>query len=136
MAKEKPPPAAARAPRALGSLGDLLRQRGVTPADAPVPPAPPAAPSAAPPAGAMDLTRVGRLVVRRERKSHGGKTVTVVDGLGLPPGALDSLARALRRALGCGAWVEDGRVVLQGDRPDAAAAWLTRHGARQVTRGN
>jgi translation initiation factor 1 len=60
----------------------------------------------------------------------------VVDGLAGSPAALDAMARAMRKALGCGSWVEDGRVVLQGDRPDAAAAWLTRNGARQLTRGN
>ena len=118
---------------ALGSLGDLLRDRGVsvaTPSAAPAPPPPTPAP------GGLDLSRAGKLIVRRERKGHGGKTVTVVDGLAGSPAALDALARALRKALGCGSWVEDGRVVLQGDRPDAAAAWLTRNGARQVTRGN
>jgi len=118
---------------ALGSLGDLLRDRGVsvaTPSAAPAPPPPTPAP------GGLDLSRAGKLIVRRERKGHGGKTVTVVDGLAGSPAALDALARALRKALGCGSWVEDGRGVLQGDRPDAAAAWLTRNGARQVTRGN
>jgi len=118
---------------ALGSLGDLLRQRGVTVAQ---PVSRPAAEPAAPVAGGIDLSRAGKLVVRRERKGHGGKTVTVVDGLAASPTALDELARAMRKALGCGSWVEDGRVVLQGDRPDAAATWLMRRGARQVTRGN
>jgi translation initiation factor 1 len=119
---------------ALGSLGDLLRDRGVSVA------APSTAPAPGPPAptapGGLDLSRAGTLIVRRERKGHGGKTVTVVDGLAGSPAALDALARAMRKALGCGSWVEDGRVVLQGDRPVAAAAWLTRNGARQVTRGN
>ncbi|MFN8640997.1 MAG: translation initiation factor [Candidatus Binatia bacterium] len=134
MAKDKPPPAAATAPRALGSLADLLRQRGVATNDPPAAAA--AAVPATPSAGGLDLSRAGRLVVRRERKGHGGKTVTVVDGLARSAGALDALAQAMRKALGCGSWVDGGRIVLQGDRPDAAAAWLTRHGARQVTRGN
>jgi len=117
----------------LGSLGDLLRDRGVSVA---APSAAPAPPPTTPAPGGLDLSRAGKLIVRRERKGHGGKTVTVVDGLAGSPASLDALARALRKALGCGSWVEDGRVVLQGDRPDAAAAWLTRNGARQVTRGN
>jgi translation initiation factor 1 len=118
---------------ALGSLADLLRQRGVTVAQ---PATPPAAEPAAPSGGGTDLARAGKLVVRRERKGHGGKTVTVIDGLSATPGALDELARAMRKALGCGSWIEDGRIVLQGDRPDAAVTWLMRRGARQVTRGN
>lgn len=132
MAK-KPLPLADPRP-VLGSLGDLLRQRGVAVAAPLAPAAVPPAAAAAP--AAFDLGASRRLVVRRERKGHGGKTVTVVDGLGLPPAAGAALARAMRRALGCGAWLDDGRVVLQGDCADAAAAWLTRHGARQVTRGN
>lgn len=135
MARAKSPPVATAAPQALGSLGDLLRQRGVAASAAPAPP-PTAPPAPAPAAGTPELARVGRLVVRRERKGHGGKTVTVVDGLALPAAALEALARAMRKALGCGSWVDGGRIVLQGDRPDAAVAWLTRQGARQVARGN
>jgi translation initiation factor 1 len=119
----------------LNTLGELLRQRGVAVAD-PAPPTP-AAPTAAPAVTAeFDLTTSRKLIVRRERKGHGGKAVTVVDGLALPAAKAEALARAMRKALGCGSWVDEGRVVLQGDRADAAAAWLTRHGARQVTRGN
>lgn len=118
----------------LASLGDLLRARGVSVQDAAAAP-PPAAPRATGP-GAVDLGRAGKLIVRRERKGHGGKTVTVVDGLALPAAQVEAVARAMRKALGCGSWVEAGRVVLQGDRPDAAAAWLARQGAKQVTRGN
>jgi translation initiation factor 1 len=122
-------------PAALGSLGDLLRERGMsvtTEAAAPPPTTQPPAPAP----GGPDLSRASKLIVRRERKGHGGKAVTVVDGLAGSAAALDALARAMRKALGCGSWVEDGRIVLQGDRPDAAAAWLARQGARQVTRGN
>jgi translation initiation factor 1 len=131
MAK-KPPPADP-AP-ALQSFGALLRERGVAVGEVPAPAAAPAdAPMVADP---LDLSDAGALVVRRERKRHGGKTVTVVDGLTLPPARLDALARAMRRALGCGSWTDAGRVALQGDRADQAAAWLHRHGARRVTRGN
>jgi translation initiation factor 1 len=117
----------------LHSLGDLLRQRGMSVREPAATPPPAPAPVPEP---ALDLTRAGKLIVRRERKGHGGKTVTVVDGLALPQAKLDELARAMRKALGCGSWVEDGRIVLQGDRPDAALTWLTRRGAKQVVRGN
>jgi translation initiation factor 1 len=82
------------------------------------------------------LERCGKIVVRRERKGHGGKTVTVIDGLGLKPSQLETLARSLRRAFGCGARVDAGRVILQGDRGPALAAWLRERGARQVVSGN
>jgi translation initiation factor 1 len=136
MKKKSVPLAGEGPPQALSSLGDLLRQRGVAVAGAPPAAAPEPAASAPVADGDPDLRAAGRLVVRRERKGHGGKTVTVIDGLDLPEAAGAALARAMRRALGCGSWVDDGRVVLQGDRADAAAAWLTRRGARQIIRGN
>lgn len=134
MTKKPPPPSGS-----LGSLGDLLRARGVPASEAPAEPEPAAAPVPTPASSGdstPELVRAGRLIVRRERKGHGGKAVTVVDGLELPDAALEALARTMRKALGCGSWVDAGRVLLQGDRADAVAIWLTRHGARDVRRAN
>ncbi len=131
MAKKTPPPDVTPA---LQTFGALLRQGGV--AVGAVPPAAPAPAPAAASADGLDLAGAGALVVRRERKGHGGKTVTIIDGLALPPARLEALARAMRKALGCGSWAESGRVALQGDLADQAAAWLQRHGARRITRGN
>ena len=78
----------------------------------------------------------GKLVVRRERKGHGGKTATVVAGLDLPARDLERLARALRRALGCGASVDGDRLVVQGDQAPRVQAWLAAQGARRVVLGN
>ncbi|MEM1451961.1 MAG: translation initiation factor [Planctomycetota bacterium] len=79
-----------------------------------------------------------RVVVRRERKGRGGRTVTIAawsHGSGPDGDALEGLARDLGRRLGCGARVEDGAVVLQGALVDRLAALLEKeHGAR-VTRG-
>lgn len=74
--------------------------------------------------------------MRRERKGHGGKTVTVVEGLVLSPTDLEAMARRMSKALGCGSWVEESRVLLQGDRAPAAETWLRANGARRVVRGN
>jgi len=123
----------AAAPAALASLGELLRQRGVAVNDAPGAGIAPAS-SARP--GEPDLTRSARVVVRRERKGHGGKTCTVVDGLTLPEAQLETVARLMRKALGCGSWVDAGRVILQGDRLPAAETWLRGRGAPRVVRGN
>jgi translation initiation factor 1 (eIF-1/SUI1) len=123
----------AAAPASLSSLGELLRARGVSVSDAP------GAGVAKPPGvrpGEPDLTRCGTIVVRRERKGHGGKTCTVVDGLKLPAAQLETIAKLMRKALGCGSWVDDGKVVLQGDRLPAAETWLRGRGAPRVTRGN
>ena len=74
-----------------------------------------------------------KVVVRHERKGHGGKTVTVVEGI--LPAARAGLVQELKRKLGCGAREEDGTVVLQGDLVDRAARWLEARGAR-VVRGS
>lgn len=121
-------------PAAATSLADLLRQRGVAVGQAPAA----ASASVVEPAttGALDVSQCRKLVVCRERKGHGGKTVTVIDGLELAPARLETLARALRIALGCGSRVDGGRVVVQGDLAAAVEAWLRRHGARRVVVGN
>jgi len=83
----------------------------------------------------LDLAACGKLVLRRERKGRGGRTVTVIAGLLLPAPGLAEVARRLRRALGCGASVEGATIVLQGDLGERAAEWLTARGARRVVRG-
>ncbi len=75
-----------------------------------------------------------KVVVRKERKGHGGKTVTVVAGVA--PAFVDALCAEMKKALGCGARVDDGAVVLQGDLVDRAAAFLEDSGARRVVRGS
>lgn len=77
-----------------------------------------------------------RLVVRREKKGRGGKTVTLVQ---FPEGAdeapLDALAKELRKALGTAAQRENSAVAVQGDIDDRVADWLSRRGATRITRG-
>lgn len=74
-----------------------------------------------------------KVVVRKVRKGHGGKTVTVVAGIA--PASLEQLCGELKRALGCGARVEDGAVVLQGELVERAIAWLENKGASRIVRG-
>ncbi len=74
----------------------------------------------------------GKAVVRRERKGRGGKTVTVIDGSWVAGADLPVVVKAMRKALGTGARVEDGRIVLQGDQRTAAASWLEQRGAKVV----
>ena len=117
------------------ALAELLRAKGFTPADSPEP-APPAAP--APPPNRQDaaLAKMGKLVLRREKKGRKGKTVTIVSGLTLPSRDLEELARTLRKALGCGSTIENGNLVLLGDITDRAVRWLREHGAKNVVVGN
>lgn len=74
----------------------------------------------------------GKIVVRREVKGRGGKTVTRITGL--PEAAREELAGRLKRALGCGAVLEGDDVIVLGDLVDRAASFLEAEGARRVVR--
>ena len=113
-------------------LGDLLNAAGVKVNEVAKMPSPPAT-TAAP---AMDFGGATKLVVRRERKGRGGKTATVIEGIRVSPSALERIARELRRALGCGASVEEGCLVVQGDLVARVERWLIAHGAPKVVVGN
>lgn len=83
------------------------------------------------------LKASGKLVVRKERKGRGGKTVTRIDGF--PAESIDSLnelARTLAKALGCGASVEDGAILLQGSQSQRTAEWLRGAGFKRVIVGD
>jgi translation initiation factor 1 len=77
----------------------------------------------------------GKLVVARTKRGRGGKTVTTIAGITGGETVLEEIARSARHALGCGAGVEDGMVVVQGDQVKRLAAWLEGQGARRVVIG-
>ncbi len=77
---------------------------------------------------------VSKVVLQREKKGRGGKTVTRVRGL--PSGELSAYATKLKKALGCGASVEDADVLLHGELVDRGAQWFEAQGVRRVVRGN
>ncbi|MFK7990593.1 MAG: translation initiation factor [Sandaracinaceae bacterium] len=94
------------------------------------------APTAAAPAEPDLDTRAtpgfdAKVVVRREKKGRGGKTVTRVTGVRTPKAVM----QAMKRSLGCGATLEGEDIVLLGEVGDRAAAWLEQEGAR-VVRGS
>ena len=78
----------------------------------------------------------GKLVVRRERAGRGGKGVTVAEGGGLAAVDLAELAREAAKALGTGARVEEGRLVVQGEMSERLKGWLEGRGLGPVTLGN
>ncbi len=117
-----PPPEPFHAP-----FKDLAGRLGVSsaPPAAPPPPEPPSAPARGP----------ARAVVRLERKGRGGKTATVVDGLGLGARELERWLEELKRSLGCGGAVEDAALALQGDHRERVKGLLEAKGVRKVTLG-
>jgi translation initiation factor 1 len=103
----------------FGALG------GVSAPQAPATPAPAVTSAPAPKSR-------GRLVLRREKKQRGGKTVVVVAGLRasahLAESEIEKLAQHLKQQLGCGGAVErvtnDTEIVIQGDQPARVAELL------------
>ena len=84
------------------------------PADLPAAP-----PETAPPPAAAAHWKMGRVVLRREKAHRGGKTVIVLDDFAthLPLSVIETVARKVRAACGCGGTVKDRRVEIQGDQP-------------------
>jgi translation initiation factor 1 len=83
----------------------------------------------------------GRLVLRRETKERGGKTVVVVSGFteGVPGASavmIADLAKELKGKLGCGGTFDRQEITLQGDRAPQVAAFLEQLGfaVRGVTK--
>lgn len=70
----------------------------------------------------------GVVRVRRETSGRRGKTVTTVEGVPLPGGALRDLASELRRRCGTGGTLKDGVIEIQGDHRESVVAELTRKG--------
>ncbi|MDA8387349.1 MAG: translation initiation factor [Nitrospiraceae bacterium] len=71
-----------------------------------------------------------KLHLRLERKGRGGKTVTLVCGLGLAGRDMDSLLKALKGLLGTGGALKEDTLELQGDHRDAITAILREKGHR------
>ena len=108
---------------ALRSLKDRLPAEPEAPA--PAKPAPPPAP----PAGKT----YPRAVVLMERSGRGGKEVTFVEHLDLPPVERERWLRALKGELGCGGVVEGENLVLQGDHRNRLPNLLSKRGVKRVT---
>lgn len=76
-----------------------------------------------------------RAVVRFTRKGRGGKEVTLVQHLCLPPDELDRWLSQLKRALGCGGGRENDQLVFQGDQRPRLPRLLKERGVKKVSVG-
>jgi len=94
--------------------------------DLPAGPAPRAPP---PPKGPA------RAVIRMERKGRGGKEVTTIEQLELPPRELQAWLSDLKAALGCGGAIDGSTLVLQGDQRKRLPALLVARGVRKIVTG-
>ena len=85
-------------------------------------------------AEAAAQSKISKVALQRQRAGRGGKTVTLVI---LPQdykGDAAALAKELRKGLGCGSTIEDGKIVLQGDIADHAEAWFAKKGVTKITK--
>jgi translation initiation factor 1 len=73
--------------------------------------------------------------IRREVGGRGGKTVTVVAGLGLDDAGLVALSRRLKAACGTGGTVKGGGLEFQGDHRDALMSLLAKEGFKTKLAG-
>lgn len=62
--------------------------------------------------------KMGRVVLQRETAHRGGKTVIVIKDFAshLPLSVIETIAKRVRSACGCGGTVRDRRVEIQGDQ--------------------
>jgi translation initiation factor 1 len=72
--------------------------------------------------------RDGIVRVQRESKGRGGKTVSVIRGLGLPEDRLSLIASRLKQQCGTGGTVKDGEIIIQGDKVDFIVKALLKDG--------
>ena len=66
-----------------------------------------------------------RTIVRLDRKSRGGKSVTVIEGLQLSREECEKLLKQLKAKLGTGGTVKNTTLEIQGDHCDAVMAELS-----------
>lgn len=133
MAKGKiPVDGTSSAPLSTSPFAALAAVRASLPAGPDVPVAEASSTSAAP---TKEAAKFGpRVVVRKEKKGHGGKTVTVVSGV--LAAHLDDICGALKTKLGSGARIEGDDIVVQGDLVDRVDVALVALGAKKIVRGS
>ncbi|HKT71833.1 MAG TPA: stress response translation initiation inhibitor YciH [Steroidobacteraceae bacterium] len=85
--------------------------------------APPALEPQRPAKAATSQVRVSREVAGR-----GGKAVSVIRGLALPPAELEALATRLKKLCGAGGAVKGGSIEIQGEHRDRLVAALQEMG--------
>ena len=72
----------------------------------------------------------GQARISRSTKGRGGKTVTLVSGLGLDDAALAALGKQLKAACGSGGTVKDGVIEVQGEHASQLLAALSKLGIK------
>jgi translation initiation factor 1 len=132
MAKAKiPVDGSSAAPLSSSPFAALAAVRASLP-DVPVAEAVPSTSTSTP---SKEAAKFGpKVVVRKEKKGHGGKTVTLVSGV--LPAHLEHICSALKTKLGSGARIDGDDIVVQGDLVDRVDVALVALGAKKIVRGS
>lgn len=81
---------------------------------------------------AVAPTKMGRVVLRREKAQRGGKTVVVVSDFEdrISHAEIEDLAKKARQACGCGGTVRGREIELQGDNAPMVRSFFASAGFR------
>jgi len=81
------------------------------------------------------MPKFGKISLQHQRAGRGGKTVTLISISGETEYKLkhnlEALLKELKKSLGCGGQIEEGKIVLQGEIADRASEWFAKMGAKQ-----
>ena len=71
--------------------------------------------------------KFGRISFQHQRAGRGGRTVTLISIPGETEQKLKILLKELKKSLGCGGQIEEGKIVLQGEIADRASEWFKKY---------
>ena len=82
------------------------------------------------------VSKFGKISLQHQRAGRGGKTVTLISvssGEAEPKlkQNLEALLKELKKSLGCGGQIEEGKIILHGEIADRATEWFAKMGAKQ-----
>ena len=75
------------------------------------------------------IPKFGKISLHHQRAGRGGKTVTLIS-ISETKHNLEALLKELKKSLGCGGQIEEGKIVLQGEIADRASEWFAKMGAK------
>jgi translation initiation factor 1 (eIF-1/SUI1) len=81
------------------------------------------------------IPQIGKISLQRQRAGRGGRTVTlisIVEAKSEVKQNLEALLKELKKSLGCGGQIEEGKIVLHGEIVDRASEWFIKMGAKAV----
>ena len=83
-----------------------------------------------PPDSPQNRWKMGRVVLQKETAHRGGKTVIVIKDFAshLPQSVIETVAKRVRAACGCGGTVKERRIEIQGDQAARIRAVLEAEG--------